>query len=76
MIRIYLFIVCSIFASLSLAAQDFPILHYGVEDGLPSNTIYDLYRDSKGFLWIATDKGEARYNGLKFEALYNGKWPA
>ena len=67
MIRIYLFIVCSIFASLSLAAQDFPMLHYGVEDGLPSNTVYEIYRDSKGYLWIATDKGVARYNGLSFE---------
>jgi len=47
--------------------QDFPMLHYGMEDGLPSNKIYEIYRDSKGFLWIATDKGIARYNGIKFE---------
>jgi two-component sensor histidine kinase len=45
------------------------MLHYGVEDGLPSNTIYSVYRDSKGFLWIATDKGIARYNGIKFEVF-------
>ncbi|MBC7554974.1 MAG: histidine kinase, partial [Taibaiella sp.] len=25
--------------------------------------------DSKGFLWIATDKGIARYNGIRFEAF-------
>ncbi len=57
-----------------LCAQDFPAIHYTVEDGLPSNTIYDIYRDSKGFLWIATDKGVARYNGIKFETFstFNG----
>ena len=54
--------------------QDFPMQHYTVEDGLPSNTVYEIYRDSKGLLWFATDKGVARYNGLKFETFttFNG----
>ena len=54
--------------------QDFPMQHYTVEDGLPSNTVYEIYRDSKGFLWFATDKGVARYNGIKFETFttFNG----
>ena len=45
------------------------MLHYTVDEGLPSNTIYDIYRDSKGFLWFATDKGVANYNGLRFETF-------
>ena len=52
-----------------LYGQDFPMLHYTVEDGLPSNTVYDVYRDSKGFLWVATDKGVARFNGIRFETF-------
>ena len=54
--------------------QDFPMQHFTVEDGLPSNVIYYIYRDSKGYLWIGTDKGVARYNGLKFETFttFNG----
>lgn len=47
--------------------QDFPMIHYTEDDGLPSNTVYSVYRDSRGFLWIATDKGVARFNGIKFE---------
>lgn len=47
--------------------QDFPLIHYTIEDGLPSNTVYDIYRDSKGYLWISTDKGISRYNGNTFE---------
>ena len=48
-------------------AQDFPVIHYTAEDGLPSNTVYSVYRDDKGFLWVATDKGVARFNGIRFE---------
>lgn len=36
------------------------------EDGLPSNHIYDLCEDDKGFLWIATDNGISRYDGTHF----------
>ena len=43
--------------------------HYTVEDGLPSNNVYTVYRDSKGFLWFGTEKGIARYNGIKFEVF-------
>ncbi|MFA6151693.1 MAG: histidine kinase [Chitinophagaceae bacterium] len=45
------------------------MLHYGIEDGLPSNMIYDIYQDPDGFIWIGTDKGVARYNGQKFETF-------
>ncbi len=48
-------------------AQSVPLTHFTVADGLPSNKIYQVYRDSKGFLWFGTDKGAVRYNGLQFE---------
>ena len=47
--------------------KEYPMLHYTVEDGLPSNTIYQVYKDSRGYLWFSSDKGIARYNGIKFE---------
>src|ERR1044071_9524059 len=53
--------------AISTCGQDMPLIHYTKEDGLPSNTIYEIYRDSKGFLWFCSDKGIARYNGLKWE---------
>jgi ligand-binding sensor domain-containing protein len=55
--------------ALSATGQGLPMLHFTKNDGLPSNTIYSLYKDSKGFLWVATDKGVARYNGVKFETF-------
>ncbi len=57
-----------------LCAHEMPMLNLTTKDGLPSNTIYEIYRDSKGYLWVATDKGVARYNGLRFEVFttYDG----
>ncbi|WP_165836243.1 sensor histidine kinase [Taibaiella soli] len=48
-------------------AQVYPIRNYTIQDGLPSNTVYCVYKDSKGALWFGTDKGIARYNGVRFE---------
>lgn len=63
--KIFLLIFILIFESAT--AKDFPMLHYTIEDGLPSNTIYDIYQDPDGLIWIGTDKGISRFNGIKFE---------
>lgn len=38
--------------------------------GLPSNSVYDIFQDSKGFMWFATGKGLCRYDGNDFK-LFN-----
>lgn len=40
---------------------------YQVEEGLPSQEVYEAFQDQEGFLWVATDKGLARYDGYTFE---------
>lgn len=40
-----------------------------IEDGLPSNTIYDLIQDAHGFIWIGTDKGLARFDGSRMKVF-------
>jgi hypothetical protein len=42
-----------------------------VEDGLPSLEVYDLYQDTKGYMWIGTDKGLCKYNGRTFTYYKN-----
>ena len=37
-----------------------------VEDGLPQNTVTSLAQDERGYLWIATRKGLARFDGVQF----------
>ena len=63
-----------LFLSMTGYGREYPTLHYSIAEGLPSNKIYEIYRDSKGFLWFASDKGIARYNGIKFEKFttFNG----
>jgi ligand-binding sensor domain-containing protein len=42
---------------------------FTVADGLPSNHIYNVVEDNKGFLWIATDAGIARFDGKRFQTF-------
>lgn len=39
--------------------------------GLPSDEVYDLLADSKGFLWAAHALGLSRYDGLSFKTFTN-----
>ena len=41
-------------------------VNYSQEDGLPSNEIYHILQDSKGYLWFSTDHGVCRYDGHTF----------
>lgn len=43
------------------------LTQWTVEDGLPDNKVWEVTRDSKGYLWIATDGGLARFDGDEFE---------
>ncbi|MAX80523.1 MAG: hypothetical protein CL843_10145 [Crocinitomicaceae bacterium] len=53
---------------LLLMAQGVPtMINYTVDDGLPSSETHDVLQDSKGYIWIATDRGVSRYNGYEFE---------
>lgn len=58
----------------SASGQNYPMLHYTIDNGIPSNIIRFLLRDHLGFVWIATDKGVAKYNGTRFEVFttFNG----
>ena len=64
---ICLFVVCGVGGITHSYGQDYPMLHFTIENGLPSNNIYSIYRDHDDFLWLATDKGILRYNGITFE---------
>ena len=50
----------------SLLSGRKPLRQYTMANGLPSNTIRELHKDAKGYLWIATDAGLARFDGRNF----------
>ncbi|HHB52290.1 MAG TPA: hypothetical protein ENK75_04515, partial [Saprospiraceae bacterium] len=42
-------------------------INYTTKDGLPSNHIYRITQDSKGFMWFITDKGMSKFDGKIFK---------
>lgn len=63
---VHLFIVYLLFQT-SLLAQIPGFTQFSSNNGLPSNTIYDITQDENGFIWIATDYGLSRFDGLTFK---------
>jgi len=48
-------------------ASGYNARYYTMTDGLPHNYIYDLYRDSNGFLWVSTQGGGlSRFDGYEY----------
>ncbi|MES2775690.1 MAG: two-component regulator propeller domain-containing protein [Bacteroidota bacterium] len=41
--------------------------NYSSKDGLSSGTVYDIIKDSFGFLWLATEDGLNRFDGSNFK---------
>lgn len=53
---------------LSSRGQVLPIAtkYYSQNDGLPNRTIYDVYTDSRGVMWVSTASGISLFDGSKF----------
>lgn len=66
------FVVLAFLSSISTAlyTQPFAAHNYSVEEGLPSVETYDVFQDSKGFLWFGTDNGVCRFDGKTFESYH------
>ena len=62
-----LFLLLSLVFSFTSYPQEPIYKHFGVDEGLPSSEVYDIYQDKGGYIWFATDKGLSRYNGYEFE---------
>ncbi|WP_421762857.1 histidine kinase [Ekhidna sp.] len=50
----------------SIEVQSQELINYTIKEGLPSNTIYCLEQDDKGFIWFGTDAGLSRFDGREF----------
>ncbi len=43
--------------------------YIGREQGLPTMTVYSVNEDQRGFIWLTSDRGVCRYNGLELEVF-------
>ncbi len=65
----YLFVLIFIFLvgkSILLSGTNYKTEYLTPADGLPQTFVYCTYQDSRGFLWIGTRNGLARYDGYEF----------
>jgi signal transduction histidine kinase len=75
---VILFIAILLWTTTAVAQSQarFRIQVYSTEEGLPSNGIKGLQLDPKaGFLWIGTEAGVVRFNGLHFRILDKNNVP-
>lgn len=47
-------------------AQRYSYISYTVEDGLAQSQVRDICQDENGYLWIGTNAGLSRFDGLEF----------
>jgi signal transduction histidine kinase/sugar lactone lactonase YvrE len=50
-------------------AQQSVVDHYRTKDGLPNSLVKFSVQDASGFVWLATDGGLVRFDGVNFETF-------
>ncbi len=72
-----LILICFISVAQTQTVLDASIQQYTTENGLPSNGIKGLQWEEKtGFLWLATEAGIVRFNGVDFRSFTNANTPS
>lgn len=55
--------------------KDYVIEVWSADEGLPSNNLRHIAKDSRGFLWISTFNGVVRFDGNKFKTFDTNNIP-
>ncbi len=55
--------------TLPLAAVRYPFINYHSSDGLPQSNITALLQDKEGYIWIGTQAGLGKFDGIRFETF-------
>lgn len=53
-------------ANLPNLLGDFSLTSWGQKDGLESSIIWSITQDADGYLWLGTDAGAVRFDGVRF----------
>jgi ligand-binding sensor domain-containing protein len=47
--------------------------HWGPDKGFPSGPVYAITQTTDGYLWIGTEAGLVRFDGLTFQLIQSGR---
>jgi diguanylate cyclase (GGDEF)-like protein len=61
--------IAALFLSMELAAQQYAFHQYGPAEGLTNLSVNCLFQDRTGYLWVGTDNGLFRFDGVSFQAF-------
>ncbi len=64
--RVGCLLSCLLVVAGLVSAEQLPIKTYTTADGLPGDSVNQIVRDSRGFLWFCTDEGLSRFDGYQF----------
>ncbi len=67
---LYIFLFSTISADINGPFKNFIHRSWSSDEGLPQNSIYTIFQDSKGFIWIGTAEGLVQFDGSSFK-LYD-----
>ena len=63
-------------AEVGTSLNDLSLRAWRLEDGLPAETVSTLLQTRDGYLWLGTDEGLIRFDGVRFEIFHNRNTPA
>jgi signal transduction histidine kinase/ligand-binding sensor domain-containing protein/DNA-binding NarL/FixJ family response regulator len=64
---IYIFLVFLLCTALSV--EPYKIIHLGTQNGLSFGKVNNIIQDKNGFIWVATDDGLNRFDGVNFKTF-------
>ena len=48
-------------------------MHYGLSAGLASNEVTNAFQDKAGYIWIGTNNGLQRFDGIRYKTFRSRK---
>lgn len=64
--RILFYFLCNLALVCKGYSQQFVYKLYNMNDGLPGTQIYHVIEDKNGYLWVNSNEGVSRFDGLQF----------
>lgn len=65
--QFYYFLISFLFFTLNCQSQEPYFITIDKSKGLPSNNVFNIFQDSRGFIWIAHEEGLTRYDGYEMK---------